>query len=382
MNKIYPYFFLVTCLLFACNQKQESAESAQQSSASKETVALEDAVNFSIRRQGKVTHIEVKEPYQGASTPAHYLLVPKGETVPEHSEETVVIRTPVSRIVCTATVHLPALEMLGVENTLKGFPSTQFISSEVLTKRVESGEIKELGIDTKINMETLTEIDPEVVFGYTMNGNSQDLEQISRLGIPVALQVAYLEETPLGRAEWIKFIAEFFDKSDLAEEKFQEIKKQYLAVKEKVKNITHKPTAFTGVIYNDVWYMSGGNSWAGRFFEAAGIDYLWKDDESTGSLSLAFEAVYEKAAEADLWIGAGQYKSLQELTQANPRYSEFESFKNNEVYAYIKRINKNGGNDYFETGAARPDLILSDLVKIAHPELLPEYETYFYQKLN
>ncbi|MBL3655068.1 ABC transporter substrate-binding protein [Fulvivirga sediminis] len=382
MNRFNVYIFTITCLLFSCSQKQETDESSQSKSSTQESVALEDAVNFSITRQGKVTHIEVKQPYQGASTPARYLLVPKEESVPEHSEETVVVRTPVSRVVCTATVHLPSLEMLGVQNTLKGFPSTKFISSEALTQRVESGEIKELGMDSKINMETLTEVDPEVVFGYTMNGNSQDLEQISRLGIPVVLQAAYLEETPLGRAEWIKFIGEFFNKADLAQKKYSEIKQQYLAVKEQVKGLSDKPTAFTGVVYNDVWYMSGGNSWAARFFDEAGIDYLWKEDKSTGSLSLAFEAVYDKAAEADLWVGAGQYKSLAELTQANPRYSEFEAFKNNEVYAYIKRINKNGGNDYFETGAARPDLILSDLVKIAHPELLPEYETFFYKKLN
>lgn len=382
MNRIIALFLTLSIALVSCEQKPKDNSSENLEIAEKQEILIEDAVNFSMWKQGNNTYIEVPQSYKGAPTSTKYLLVPKTDTVPDHDEDIIIIRTPVEKMVCTATVHLPAIEMLNEIDALVGFPSTKFISSEKINERVKSGNIQELGMDSKLNMETLTSLEPEAVFGYTLNGNSQDLEQVNRLGIPVILQAAYLEKTPLGRAEWVKFIGAFFNKQELAEQKYKEIKSAYLAVKEKVKTTENKPTAFTGVVYNDVWYVPGGESWPAKLLDEAGVNYLWANDSSSGSMSMAFEAVYDKAAEADQWIGAAQYKSLQELLQSNERYAQFKAFKEGEVYAYIKRINENGGNDYFEAGTARPDLILSDLVKIAHPELLPDYEMYFYEKLK
>ena len=128
--------------------------------------------------------------------------------------------------------------------------------------------------------------------------------------------------------------------------------------------------------------MPGGNSWAGKFLKDAGADFLWKDTQAFGSLELSFESVYEKSNTADYWIGAANYFSLEALKGADQRYASFDAFSNDHIYTYNARQIPNGGNDYFESGFSRPDIVLNDLVKIIHPTLLPEHELYYYRKLD
>lgn len=368
-------------LATSCETNKNNTEIADKLEHTGFKTQLKYAKNLEIKHDGSMVWAKVIKPFKGAANSRQYLFVPKGDNLPEDTKGATIIRTPVERLVCTSTTDLPAIEMLGATENLIGFPSTQYISSSKLRQRVADGKIKDLGRDSNINLELLLELDPEIVLTYTVAGLSSNYDQIIQSGIPVIIAAAYMEEEPLGRAEWMKFTALLIGKEKEADSIFNRVQKSYEQVLSSVKSISKSPTVFTSTVYKDVWYMPGGDSWAGRYFNAANANYLWKDSPETGSMELSFESVYDQAYEAEFWIGTDSYSSLSALLKADQRYQNFEAFKTGKVYSYNKRTTEAGGNDYFETGISRPDLILKDIVKILHPNLLPDHELYFYEKL-
>ena len=341
----------------------------------------EFAKGFSVKSFGSGVEVELHNPYPNASSSIKYLLVPKGENVPAHSSEIQVIRTPIEKIVCTSTSHIALLDHLNALGKLVGFPSTDLISSAKARARIDSGFVTDLGIDKEMNLEMLVSLAPDVVMGYSLSGDLAKLNKINEFGIPVVINAEYLEDHPLGRAEWIKYMALFLDKSEMADSIFNKIKIEYQKSQELVNKVDTKPTVLTGILYGDAWYLPGGKNYAAKLFRDAGYQYLWDDDASNGFLNLSFESVYAKAKDADYWIGVGSFKSRKEMQSTEKRYSLFDSFQAGNVFTYDARKGATGGSEYLELGYSRPDIILKDLIKIAHPELLPSHKLYFYEKL-
>ncbi len=149
-----------------------------------------------------------------------------------------------------------------------------------------------------------------------------------------------------------------------------------------MKTATNLPTSFCGINYNDVWYMPGGNSWMARFLTDAQSDYIWNNDTESGSLELSFEAVYDRAFSADIWINAHSFLTRDELAQSDPRYRNFQAFRRGTIYNSNARLTASGGNDYYESGFSRPDIVLKDLAKIFHPKLMEDHELYYFQQLK
>jgi iron complex transport system substrate-binding protein len=368
---------LLTC--WAC-QTEKPADKAVQTK--QDSLSLDYAEGFKVHYDGNIKIVEVLYPFQGATSGYKYLLVPQGETVPEHEANVRVIRTPISSIVCTSTTHIPLLDYIDETNKLVGFTTTDFISSEKMRARIDAGKVTELGIDKGINMERLAMLKPDLVMGYTLSSDYGQFKKIEALGIPVIINAEYLEKHPLGRAEWIKFMAVFFNKEKQADSVFQVVKKNYIATKEVADRVKDKPTVLCGVVYGDAWFLPGGQNYASRILKDAGCQYLWGEDTSNGYLELSFEAVYEKANLADLWIGTGSFTTLNEINEADERYTRFKPYQQKQVYTYDARKGAKGGSEFMELGYLRPDIILQDLVKIAHPDLLPSHTLYFHKKLE
>jgi iron complex transport system substrate-binding protein len=372
-----PALFLVFILFtMSCTSKREINKIESQ------PVLLKYAAGFTWHQVGNVKYVTVNYPYPGATEGYQYMLVPDDEEVPAHDSEIQVIRTPINTIVCTSTTHIPLLDYIGETNSLIGFPTTDYISSEAMRRRINEGHVTDLGIDKVMNIEVLYSLHPELVMGYTMSNDLGQLKKIRELGIPVVINAEYLEKHPLGRAEWIKFVALFFNREREADSVFAVIEKEYLATLELAKETKKKPTVLSGIVYGDAWFMPAGRNYAAQLFNDAGMDYFWKDTESNGFLELSFESVYAKAKEADLWIGVGSFNSLQEIEATESRYGLFKAFKQQKVYTYNARMGAKGGSEFLELGYLRPDLILKDLVKIAHPVLMPDYELFFHKKLD
>lgn len=353
MNRIW---ILVMMGVVACSAPKKPIEAPQGNSS----VQLQYAQKFRLEPDKVV----VTEPWPGATQPIEYRINGKK-----------------GRIVVTSTTHLPYLEMLGLEDRLVGFPSTQYISSDIFRKRVQNGQITDLGPDGNINLELLISVKPDVVIAFDMGSEATGLDKVKESGIPVIYNADFLEPTTLGRAEWIKFFGAYFGKQQLADSIFSAISIRYDSLKQLAQSATSKPTVISGIMYGDVWFMPGGQNYGARFFEDAGGIYLWNSDTNTGWIEASFEAVFDKGSQAEFWIGLGSFGTLNELASEDQRYAEFRPFKSQQVYNYSKRRSRSGGFDFFESGYARPDIVLADLIKILHPELLPDYDMYYYEKL-
>ncbi len=370
---------LVACcmLLASCSTKKITNENRTDS------LLIKYAKGFSVRELGNDNKlVEVGYPYQGAKSGYKYLLVQKGNDIPKHESDVEVIIIPIESIVCTSTTHIPLLDYLNETDKLIGFPTTDYISSEKMRKRIDGGKVKDLGIDKGMNIEELFLLKPSMVMGYAMSSDLGQLKKIKELGVPVVLNAEYLEKHPLGRAEWIKFMSLFFNKEKEADSVFQVIEKEYLTTQALAKASSSKPTVMSGIVYGDAWFMPGGRNNAATLLNDAGCNYLWNDTESNGFLEIGFESVFAKAKDADLWIGVGTFKSLSEIEASEKRYALFKPFKEKNIYSYNARQGAKGGSEFLELGYLRPDLILKDLVKIAHTELLPEHQLYFHKKLE
>ncbi len=366
-------------LLSACSAKNESSSAF----IAIDTTSIKYAKGFIIRNLGNIKEVVVTKPYQGAESGYTYWLVPKNEEVPEHRVDVKIIRTPIQSIVCTSTTHIPLLDYLNETNRLIAFPTLDYISSEKMRARIDSGKVIDLGVDKGLNIELLATLKPELVMAYTMTGDYGQFKKIEELNMPVVLNSEYLEEHPLGRAEWIKFMALFFHKEKEADSIFSVIEKNYLSTKALVEGKSaSSATVMSGIVYGDAWFMPAGQNYAAKLLRDAGLHYLWSSDSSTGFLQLSFEAVYEKANDADYWIGVGSYKSLEEIKKADHRYANFKAFINKHVYTNDARIGAKGGSEFLELGYLRPDLILHDLVNIAHPALLKDSSLFFHKQLH
>ncbi len=363
-------------IIFSCNPQQEDlVESGIK-------IQLQYATGFRIEEFNGYKKVEIISPFLGASSGFTYYLVPRGAETPEVIQNKSIIRVPVESIVCTSTTHIPLLEYLDVAGTLKGFPNTDYISSKLVREMINEKQVTDLGREQGINMEILLSLEPELVMGYLVTGDLGQLGKIEQMGIPIIINAEYMESHPLGRAEWIKFVAVFYNKLAKADSIFSEIESRYNLALGKVNKAANRPSVLSGVVYGDTWFLPGGKNYASKIINDAGGNYLWKDDSSSGFLELGFEVVYEKASRADFWIGTASYNTLQDLEDGDVRYTLFDPFKSGQVFSYNKRISEKGGNEYLELGYLRPDLILNDLVMILHPEYYQEDKLFFFMPLR
>lgn len=370
-----PSLLLVSLISVACHSYH-----AEQPTAA--TPGVKYATGFTMERTQRGTLVTVSTPFPGAAQPIRYLLVPKGDKGHPTEPGVTEVEVPVETMVCTSTTHIPMLDYLNASEKLVGFPTLDYISSPIMRARIDSGLVAELGIDKGMNIEKIAMLRPSVIMAYSMTGDLGQYKKIEELGIPVLLNAEYLESHPLGRAEWIRFMGLLVGKEKEADSVFSAIATEYERVKALAQNQQERPVVLSGIVYGDSWFLPGGRNYAARLFEDAGCKYLYGDDTSSGFLQLSFESVYSKAADADLWIGVGSYPSRKALAEADARYAHLKPFAKDKVYSYEARKGAKGGNEYLELGYLRPDIILKDLVKIAHPQTLPEHQLYFYLKID
>ncbi|WP_299887449.1 ABC transporter substrate-binding protein [uncultured Lacinutrix sp.] len=349
------------------------------------TTSIDYAEGFTIINNSNHDILEIKSPWPNSEQTFRYVLISAEEaakTTFMSDQYDGIILTPIKTIVVTSTTHIPALELLGVEETLSGFPGTDYVSSEKTRTRIENKEIRELGKNEGINTEVLLDINPNVVVAFGVDGKSKSLETIKKANIPVIYNGDWVEKSPLAKAEWIKFFGALYNKNKEADSIFKRIKKDYNTAKTLAKNARNKPTILCGAMHKDVWYLPNGTSTEAQFLKDANTNYLWSNTTGKGSLSLNFEVVFEKAKNANLWLSPSYYTSIEALEKANAHYTNFDAFKNKKIYTFSNTTGKTGGVLYYELGTARPDLVLKDIIKICHPELLKDYKPFFFKALE
>lgn len=369
---LYIFTLLFT---FSCTQPKDEL----QSEKGEELITYSQ--NLSIEDYGDYYKVKVIQPASSDSSFFTYILFRGNKNKPE-VEADEYISIPVSKVICMSTSHLPPFTALEESQSLVGFPNTQHIYEKKLLNLLKSGDLQDVGQKNGINIEKVLSLQPDLMMAYTMGSSMEQLKPLQKSGIPVLLNSDYLENSPLGRAEWLKLTAVLLDKQIVGDSLFRVIKKNYQEIKNQVAGIEPKPSVMTGLMYGDVWYVPGGESYAAKFIEDAGGHYLWSSNQKTGSLELSFESVLTVAKEADFWIGAASFSSLENLKNTNEKYSLFDAYNSHNVFSYTKRVNENGANDYLETGYMRPDWILKDYVNLLHPNLLEDTSLTYFQPLK
>ncbi|MCC7565093.1 MAG: ABC transporter substrate-binding protein [Methanomicrobiaceae archaeon] len=348
----------------------------------------EYARGFSIEYHGTYKVISIHDPWGRADENFTYLLVQRGEEIPAGYPDAQVFFIPVRAAVTLSPIHLSQISQLNESGTVKGHNAVVLMYDEEIRRLVQEGSIEEIGSSTQsmttmLKMERIIELEPDVVF-CVANGNREydSHYKLREVGLKPAVTAEWMENHPLARAEWIKFIAYFYNREREANDFFDGIKNNYTAVSAKTKAVVDKPTVFSGIDYQGTWYAPGGDSYVATLFRDAGAEYFLPNDNKRGGRPLDFEVVYERAHDADYWINIGYSDNINELLALDPRYAKFGAFKSGNIYHYNARVSASGGNDYWQSGVLRPDIVLQDLVKILHPELVPDHELHYYRHIG
>lgn len=370
---------LVASLLAIVSCKKEAQRAVLKSASAKIT----HAKGFDIVEEKGNKKLIIKSAYQNATEDATYPLSKKMSSTALASAQLNTIQIPVKNIVVTSTTHIPMVELLQSENTIVGFPHGQYVSSARTRKLLDAGKIAEIGKENSLNTEILLDLQPELVVGYSVTSPDKSLTTLEKAGINVIYNGDWLEETPLGKAEWIKFFGVLFDKEKQADSIFKAIETNYVNAKKSALLGLQKPTVLSGAIMSkDIWNLPAGESFVAQFLKDANLTYLWKDTKGKGSLSLSFESVFDKGANADIWIAPGYFTSKKQLLESNALYAKFKAFQDDNIYTPTTKKGKSGGVLYYELATTRPDLVLKDLIKITNPALLPDYELVFFEKMK
>ncbi|MES2811409.1 MAG: ABC transporter substrate-binding protein [Bacteroidota bacterium] len=375
----YKFLFIAFFALITGCTKNEKNNSLKNT---KTENTIQFANGLSIYKYDGYSVVKVTNPWPEANKDFIYVLKEKNAVIPDSLQKHTTIQVPLQSIVVTSTTNVPFLEMLGVENKLVGFPHTDYISSVKTRALIDKGFVKNVGQNERLNMEKLIDLSPELIVTFGVDNNNPMIKNLEKSGLKVMIQGDWMEQSPLGKAEWIKLYAALFGKEKEAKLLFDDIVKEYQQALVSVKERKASATVLYGNMYQDQWFVAKGNSWVAQFLKDAKSNYLWADVEGTGSSGLTFENVLEKAKNADIWIAAGTFKTLDELSSSNPHYSQFDAFGKKKVYTFESKLGAKGGTIYYELAPSRPDLVLKDYIKIFHPDLLPDYTLTFAEKLK
>ena len=372
MKNIYA-FILFGCLLFGCKAPQKQSNVIN---------LAKYARGFSIENKGEYDILTLKNIVPNSQKVFEYVLLPNNVQPPKDVKYEGIIRVPINRLVATSTTHIAFLEELNATEILVGFSEPKYISSPKVQERIKQGKIIDVGQSQQMNVERVIDLNPNLILSFGVESIDNSLKRFNERGIPSVFIGEWNEQNPLGRAEWIKVFGALVGKKEEANLLFLETEKKHITAKNLLNNITNRPTILAGAIYQDAWYLPGGNSYLANLLEDAKTNYLWKEDTNSGSLALSVEAVLEQGQDADFWFAPGQHTSYSILNQEHALYSRFKAAEAKNIFTYSLTKGSTGGILFFESGACHPDLVLKDIIHHLYPELIKSYKPTYFLPLN
>jgi iron complex transport system substrate-binding protein len=340
------------------------------------------AEGFRVEPFKSFTLVSVK-PARGDGAPLfRYLLVPRGKTPPEDHPPAQVVRVPVRRVAALSTTYLAYMDAAGVVDRLAALNSFKHVNTPSVRRRIGAGELREVGNITGLRIEVLLDLSPDLILTSAAGSVFDAQPKLKEAGLTTAVVADHLEAHPLGRCEWIKYLALFFGTTDHAAALFDGIEARYLRLADMASKAPGRPAVLVNAPFRGQWWVPGGGSFVARFIRDAGGAYLWADVDGGGSRAFDIEAVYDRALNADVWLNTAMWTRIDDALAADPRFADVKALKTGRVFNNNKRLNEHGGNDYWESGMLRPEVILADLIKILHPDLLPDHEWVYYRRLE
>lgn len=379
---VTAWLVIILLLLSSCQNHQPAAV-AKIACVKTHSLTVKYARGFRVDYYDGFKVVTIRDLKDSTKILSQFVLLPAGKPAPVGFENTELITTPVRKIVCVSTSTTGEMDVLNLLDSVAAVTDVPLIYNQQLLQKIKANQITDIG-NQEINYEKLVELQPSFVFtsGGFDGGDKLQLK-LNSLHIKNVPDLEYREQNPLGRAEWIKFIAAFYDREPLADSLFTQVDNRYQQLKTLASN-AEKPTVFCNLPFKEIWYMPCGENYMAQLIEDAGGNFLWKDAKATNglNLNLDYEAVYNKAANADYWVNTNFAGSLHDIQSADKKNVLFKAFKTGQVYNNNKRNTAAGGFDFWESGAVKPDDILADLISIFHPALLKNRPMYYYQKLK
>lgn len=388
MNKYLAGCCLVALLMASCASKGNKQEKATDTTQLQQTVTAESRIQvvpqyaegFQLTYKEGYVLVDIHDPQNEESFHFLYALVPRGTKPEGVPADYARIETPVRSAICMTSLQLSNFIKLGAEDKVVGITSTRHLFNPTVNKQLEEGKTAKIGIEGNFDNEVIMSINPDLILISPFKRGGY--ETMKDIGIPLIPHLGYKEMTPLGQAEWIKFVGLLLGMEQEANGKFSAIENRYNELKALTDGgeVKKRPVVFSGEIHGGNWYAVGGKSFLAQLFKDAGADYFLKDDDRSGGVTLDFETVYNQADEADYWRivnsypGTYSYKALQDQ---DPRYADFRAFKEKGVI-YCNMREK----PFYESMPTEPELVLADLLHIFHPDLLPEHKPVYYHLLK
>ena len=372
--------FLSACQSSASKQQDQTSSSSAVNFSHK--VQAEYAEGFRISYHENYKLLEILKPFQDKVDTLRYSLVPRKLVDKVEVPNTYEIPIPVRSLVATSTTHIGLADMLDAKEIITGMVSAKYVYDAEIREGLEQGDIVGFS-EGSINKEKVVAMGPDLLM--ISGGQSSQFDNYRVLrdsGIDVLVNAEWLETTPLGKAEWVKVLAALLNKEQQANKQFEVVAQRYNRLKQAVDTVSQKPMIINSMPFKGAWFVSGGDSFAAQFLRDAGADYPWLDSEGSGGLRKDFEVVYEQGLKADIWLNPGGAETKDDILAKDSRFKEFKTFKTGEIYNNNKRKQPGGGNDYWESGVVHPEILLADLIKILHPQIVPDHQLYYYQKIE
>ena len=368
---LFSLLFLTSCI----SNKKTSLEAFNQ-----DIYTPEYAAGFKILGATNVqsTLIQVFNPWQGSKeVEMSYFISRNGEQAPTGFTGPT-IPAGAKRIVCMSSSYIAMLDALGQVNRIVAVSGIDYVSNPYILAHKDS--IKDMG--PEMNYELLLGLKPDIVLLYGI-GDAQTAitDKLKELSIPYIYMGEYLEDSPLGKAEWMVVLSELTDSREKGIEIFSEIPKRYLSLKALTESVGQCPTVMFNMPWNDSWVMPSTKSYMAQLVADAGAEYIYKENSSNSSTPIGLETAYGLIQKADYWINVGSATSLDELKTVNPKFADAKAVRERTVYNNNLRLTPTGGNDYWESAVVHPDMVLRDLIHIFHPELVPD-SLYYYRHLE
>lgn len=365
--------FLLLCLTLSCSVRQSSPGASASAS---DTIRY--AKGFTVQRFEDYTSVEVRDPWDSTRILQRYVLVDRNRPVPTGLPKGAIVKVPVQKMVVYTSVHVSIIDQLQEADEIIGVCEPRYMDTSVIQEGLRVGRIVDLGEATSPNVEKMIDIGAEIVIASPFQNSSYG--PVEKLGIPILEGADYMEATPLGRAEWIRFYGLFLQQESRADSLFRQTESNYLALKKLAESVNQRPTVLSEKRFGSSWHVPAGDSYMAHFFKDAGATYIFNDLPGTGSTPLAFETVLDKAIHADIWLV--KYNQTDDMTYKELRteytaYENFDAFRNQRIYGC-----NTGKIPYYEEFPMHPDYLLKDLVWVFHPELLPDYTPRYYIALS
>ena len=379
-------FFIGLCLLFlaslvSCRQAGSGDSGKRSSFRADSTLNLLYAKGFSIQYGEDCQRVTVRNPWSRSDKPlqVYYLY----RELPRHCPaDGVCVKVPLKALGIGSCTHVEFLNCLGVLPTVQGACNVERLYNEYLRTSRQEGRLADLGDAFQLNVEKTVSLGLDALM---VSGQSQMDERLAFLqknGLPVVYNNEWMEETLLGRAEWIRFVGAFFDCESLADSLFRETERACESIRKTVEQAgEERPSVLTGEDFRGTWYLPGGRSFLAQAIRDAGGTYAYASDTTRGSLPTNLESVLCDMSQSDCWVGV-DYASLEDMARADRRYTLFKAWQEHRVYSWHRFSTPQGGSDFWESAVAHPDWLLSDLASLLHPDLFPGTEWHFLRQLK